>query len=360
MGRSQAKTRMRRSGGWRLAALMCAALSWPARADEVSKARVSDIAGSERLQLFAYGKLLDTGTAARVDVLHMKDAMTAQGFYYDPGSNRVIAHQAWVSPVLSYDGNINGGVLRDSFAFRGLMFDTAPQFRAKAGVVGGLAAGGDLRLAWDNGKYLEARAAGEAVWSPGFQIGRVAGNLGLCSRNHISGWTFVDLCHTVGLLSRELGSSTVQTTDLSVSRVFARGGGYHEVTAQLARQAYDTGAQTALTLGWDAVWDQAATHLSLTYAEPIAGQTALRRRIAAGVQWPWRGRNAGISLWQQWSDGGAFLGSPRADRTTGIEVSSEIRPGLTTQFGYVISRSTIDFFRYDQVSVTIRIDGLRW
>ena len=362
MGFSSAKTRMRnRLGVWAVAvAGLIGSGAVPVAADVAARAAVSDIAGSERLQMFAYGKLLATGMAPRPAVLRMKQAMVVQGFYYDPGAKPLIAHDVWVAPVLRYDGNINGGVLRDSFSFRGFTFDTTPAFRAKAGAVVGLDAGGSVRLGWDNGRYIEAGVRGEAVWSPRYQIGGGSDEAHLCSRNHLTGWTFLDLCHSVSAVARALGSSTSQTTDLALSQLFAAGPGYHELTASLARQGNAMGDQTAVSLAWNAVWDRAATNLSLTYAAPIMGQTALRRRVALGVRWPWRGQNLGLDLWQQAASGGTFLGTARADRATGIDLSYEIARGLTTEVGYMINRSTVDFFRYDQLSVTLRIDNLRW
>lgn len=335
-------------------------LASPALADDLDRAEMAGIAGSERLQLFAFGKLLETGAAPRGAVLAMKQSMVRQGFYYNPGTAPLIGSEAWVAPVLNYDGNINGGTLHDSFVFDGLTFDAAPEYRAKAGLVAGLAAGSQMRLAWDNGRFLEATARGEAVWSPKYQISRSNGELDLCSRNHVTGWTFLDLCQTTSAVSRELGHTTSRMTDLSLSQLFAAGGGYHEVAADVSRTAYDMGDQAAVTLSWHAVWDAAATSLSLTAAAPINGETALRRRIEAGVNWLWQGQSVGVDLWHQQADGGTFLLVSRSDNATGIGVSYEIRPGLTTQIGYMVNRSTVDFFRYDQLSLNLRFSALHW
>ncbi|MEO8242005.1 MAG: hypothetical protein ABI832_06800 [bacterium] len=351
---------MRRSAGCWL--LLCLGLvhPLPSSADVTSRAGIAQISGSERLRLFAFGKMLETGMAPRAAVLQMKQDMVVQGFYYDAGTSRLIDKNGWLAPVLRYDGNINGGALRDSFVFDGQVFDAAPDFRAKAGVVAGLAGGGAVRLAWSNGRYLEARVQGDAVWSPDYRIGRTTAELALCSRNHLTGWTFLDFCHSAAVTSRDLGSTTTQATDLSLSQLFAAGEGYHELTADLSQASYDIGQQPALTLSWDAVWDQASTRLALTVAAPIKGETVLRQRLDVGMNWQWHGRSMGVDLWHQRADGGTFLSSPRADTTTGIGLSFDIRPGVTTQIGYLVNRSTVDLFRYDQLSVNIRFDALRW
>jgi len=340
--------------------LLCLMLGSAAQADALDRARIASIAGSERLRVFAYGKLLETGSAPRAVVVQMKRNMVSQGFYFEPGANRVIATEAWAAPILSYDGNINGGALQDSFTFNGFVFEADPAFRAKSGVVMGLAAGAVARLAWANGRYVEGRLRGEAVWSPEHSIGRSNAELALCSRNHVTGWTFLDLCQTASVVERELGSNTSQKTALAMTQLFQTTAGYHEVTAEIAQAQYDTGHQPSVTLSWGAVWNHAATKLSLTKAAPINGETALNSRIAADVQWLWGGRPVGVGLWHQRATGGAFLGTPRTDKATGISVSYQLRPGLTAQLGYMTNHSSVDFFDYAQASLNVRFDALRW
>lgn len=348
--------------GWRpwAAAIGLTLLAQTAAGDAVRRAELSAVAGSERLRIFAYGKLLETGNAPRSAVVQMKQDMVRQGFYFDPGSPALIATEAWVAPVLSYDGNINGGVLQDSFVFNGFLFQADPEYLAKAGVVGGLQAGGVTRLAWANGRYVEARLRAEAVWSPEHQIGRGNAELALCSRNHVAGWTFADLCHTASVVSRELGRSTAQETALSLSQMVRTGAAYHELTVELTDTRTETASQPGVTLTWGALWDGAATELSLTHAAPVDGEIALENRVAAEMQWLWRGHAMGLGLWYQTAGGGAFLGTPRDDRSGGISLSYQSRPGLTVQVGYMANRSTADFFDYEQVTLNTRFDALRW
>ena len=335
-------------------------LSSSALADESSRARIAQAAGSERLQIFSYGKLLQTGTAPGSVVEAMRQDMIRQGFYFDPGTTPLVAADAWVAPILSYDGNINGGVLQDSFTYGGQVFEAGQEFRAKAGVVMGASAGGLLRLAWENGRYVEASARGEAVWAPQFGIGRSNTELALCSRNHLTGWTFLDLCNTISGVRRELGSSSSNATDLALSQIFDAGGAYHEVTADLSDTRFNAGNQPALTLSWNAIWNGAATKFSVTAGAPFANQMALRRRISTEVSWLLQDRMVSVDLWHQDADGGAFLGASRADVADGVGLSYEFRPRLTAQIGYTVNHSNVDFFRYEQLSLNVRFDALRW
>lgn len=343
-----------------LGALLCLAIGTVAQGDALDRTRIAEIAGSERLRLFAQGKVLETGRAPRSAINQMKQKLFSQGFYYAPGERRVIARDVWVAPLLSYDGNINGGVLQDNFTFNGFVFDADPASRAKAGVVMGLAAGGVARVAWANGRYVEGRLRGEAVWSPEHHIGRSAAEISVCSRNHVTGWTFMDLCHSASVVQRERGSSTAQETALSATQLFQTGAGYHEMTAEFAQTRTETGRQPSVTLAWGTVWNKAATKLSLTKAAPIAGETALDSRITADVQWLWGARAVGVGVWHQRANGGAFLGMARTDEASGLSLSYQLRPGLTAQLGYMANHSNIDFFDYSQTSVSLRLDALRW
>ncbi|WP_299505107.1 hypothetical protein [Cypionkella sp.] len=339
---------------------LCLVIGGAAQGDVLDRARIASIAGSERLRTFAYGKLLETGDAPQDVVTLMRQTLTSQGFYYEFGQSRVIATEAWLEPVLSYDGNINGGVLQDSFSYGGFIFEADPNFRAKGGVVMGLSGGGVARLAWANGRYVEGRLRAEAVWSPEHQIGRSNSEFALCSRNHVQGWSFVDVCQTVSAVKRELGTSESQETALAVTQLFQTEAAYHEVTAELSETHYDIGDQPTITLSWASIWDKAATKFSLGTAAPIEGETALRMRVAADVQWLWEGHATGLGLWYQKADGGAFLGTPHADKAMGISLSYQFRPGLSAQISYMTNQSSVDFFDYAQTSVNVGFEALRW
>jgi hypothetical protein len=227
-------------------------------------------------------------------------------------------------------------------------------------VVVGLSAGGLSRLAWSSGRYVELQLRAESVWSPEYNIGRSTAALSVCSRNHLKAWTFLDLCHTATGSDRALGSSISRETALSATQLFQMGAGYHEMTAEVAKLQDAAGSQAAVTLSWGAIWDRAATKLSLTKAAPKAGETALNSRIAADAQWLVRGHAVGVGLWHQRFTGGAFLGTARSDAATGISLSYQPRPGLTVQLGYMENSSNIDFFDVSQSSLQLRFDALHW
>lgn len=335
-------------------------LSFTAQADMQKRFEIADFSGSERLRMFAYGKRLEMSDAPRSVILQMKQNMFSQGFYYEPGGSPLIAVQNWATPVLSYDGNINGGVRKDNFTFNGLVFEADPNFHAKSGFVIGLDAGAVARIAWANGRYVEGKFLSEVVWSPQHSIGRLSGEITLCSRNHVKEWTFIDLCHVGTSTSRELGASFSQETTFGVTELFPTENSFQELTAELSYTRSFGLKQPSITLAWGTIWDRAETKLTMTKAAPIQGESALKDRITATVNGLWKDKPIGIGLWFQRSDGGTFLGTQRVDEATGIRLSYQPSPGVTAQIGYASNHSSINFFDYSQISVNMRFETLRW
>lgn len=341
------------------AALLAALLAAPAAADEAARVTTSGLAGSERLRLFAFGKALEVGALAPPLVGRMKRDMIRQGFYHEPGQDPLIALDAWAAPVLSYDGNINGGAYNDRFTVDGLIFETTPDYVAKAGVVAGAGAGGHARLAWDTGRHVSATMQAEVVWAPEHDIGRGYAELRLCSENHLTGWTFLDICHTEAVLNRELDRSETALTSISTEHLFDTRAGYHSVTTGIEER--DTGIrQMALELGVESLWDQAATEVSVSIGEPVPGETVQRLTLGAGIRWHRGNRPVGVRVSYQEASGGQFLGMDRTDRRYAASLLYQVNSGLTLGLDVARNDSTVAFFDYDELGLTATFSGFRW
>lgn len=118
--------------------------------------------------------------------------MTSQGYYHTGTTPELVARAVQVAPLLTWDSNINGGVLRDRFIINGLVFEADPAYRAKSGLAVGGTVGSMLRYAWAEGRVVQLQAHAELAWSPRHQIGRGDAVISACSRNHLAGWTFLD------------------------------------------------------------------------------------------------------------------------------------------------------------------------
>lgn len=336
-------------------ALPCA----PAVADVADRARMATLAGSERLRLRAFGQVLAAGRAGPADTARLRTEMVRQGHY--ARGPALVAREAWAAPLLAWDQNINGGVLQDRFWLNGLMFQANPAYVAKAGLVAGALAGGGLRLAWDEGRYLDLRGQAELGWSPRHDLGRADAALALCSRNHVMGWTFVDLCARGQRSWRDLANRSAWQSSVGVAQVVAGADSLHEIgLTHIRTGGPDRRTQDQLALSLESVWNRATTDLSVTLGRAVPGEIALDWRLDASVGWFAAGRGWGLGLWHQRAQGGAFLGQPRRDSGSGITLTTRLRPGLDLRLGYAANRSTAAFADYRQVTLDLRFQGLRW
>lgn len=351
-----------RAAGLLLGLLVLGALPvTEARAEKIDRAYLSLLSGSERLRLRAFGQALSARQLRPREVERMKSDMVRQGYYLDGFDLRPVATDLWVAPVLSWDSNINGGVRQDKFWLNGLLFEADPAYRAKKGMVGGAAAGGVARIAWDNGRLLEFGAQGEAAWSPDYNLWRTDTMLSVCSRNHVAGWSFLDLCSKGMRSTRELGNSSAYEHSISYSQVVSGADSLHELGLTLSRfDSVDQARQNRATVSVESIWNKLVTDISFTKGQDVPDETVLDWRIDLGASWYWAGRAWEVQFWRQNASGSYFLGVPRHDESVGIAVAADIRPGITLRLGYARNESTAGIANYDQVMLDVKFNRLRW
>lgn len=349
-----------RNGLARLAlAALLALPAAPALADVADRARMAALASSERLRLRAFGQVLSASRAGPAETARLRAEMVRQGHYAQGPT--VVAREVWVAPLLAWDQNINGGVLQDRFWLNGLMFQANPAYVAKAGPVTGLMTGGSLRLAWDEGRTLELRGQTELGWSPRHDLARGDALLSVCSRNHVSGWTFLDLCARGQRSWRDLANRSAWQQSVGMAQVVAGADSLHEIgLTHIRTGGPDRSTQDQLALSLQSVWNRATTDISLTLGRKVPGEIALDWRVDASVGWFGAGRGWVLGLWHQRADGCAFLGLPRKDSGSGITLSTRLRQGVDLRLGYATNRSTAAFADYSQITLDLRFQGLRW
>jgi hypothetical protein len=331
-------------------------LSGGAHAQVMERAAMAGLAPGERLRLYALTRALDTRRAPPPITQAARQALQAQGFYHDARRPALLSADARVTPVLAWDANINGGFINDRFDHFGLMFEVDPARMARAGLVAGARLGAETRLAYGPGRYLELQGNGEAVWSPRHEIGRANASLSVCSRNHVTGWNFADLCASTQAGWRALSSSRSSTVSGTLSHLLTAGPAYHQLSLGLARHWQEDGQQNAVTLGWGAVWNHLTTDISLTLTDGIPNETALRRRINAQASWVWKQRPFSLTVWQVDARGGLLLGVERQDRLRGLSLSVRPRRGLTVELTHQQTRSTLALFSEQRTGLGLRFD----
>lgn len=343
-----------------LAFSLAVGIALPAAADPSDLAGVSGLAWSDAIRLRALGAAasenqLDSGLTRA-----LQRELELQGYYSPRHQITPIARQVWLMPLLAWDGNINGGMMKDRFDFNGLIFEADPSYRAKAGVVLGGSLGGMSRLAWDEGRWIDLQAQAEIGYSPKHDVARQDLWLQACSRNHLTGWNFLDLCASGNRSFRELGNDQSHRLEAEFRHVAASSTGLHEVGIKLARVDSRSRDQNRIGFSLESLWDKGATQIAVTLGEEIPDATVLRQRVDFGIKSKVLDRNIGMDLWGQMANGSAFLGRFREDKTWGIGVSADLRPGIDLRLGYSDSRSTAAIADYQQITLDLRFDPLKW
>ncbi|WP_156169338.1 hypothetical protein [Wenxinia marina] len=301
------------------------------------------------MRVFAAGDRLASGAATGAELEALRAAMVRQGFY----GTGVVGAAASVSPYLSYDSNINGGVTQDRFTVSGLVFEAAPESRAVAGVVVGATGGAELRYAWAEGRVIQAGVRGLGAVAPTEQLGYAAVEGRLCSLNHLSGWTFADFCLEGVAQDRELGRSEAWAGTLGLSTLFETPVGAHDLTVEVA--SFDGQPQGTLSL--ETVFPALVADVGLTAGVSVPNETALTARVSGGVRWLWGDAPATARLWYEERDGGLFLGRPRRDRTAGVSLGRSIGQGINVEIRWSRTDSTADLYDDDSVSASVTFGG---
>lgn len=343
-----------------MAALVLGLIPVATAAQDLERLRTATLAGSERLRLRAFGDALEQGVRSPEIAALLRRDMVRQGYYHSGGGPERVARAFQVAPVLAWDGNINGGVLRDRFVQNGFVFEADPASRAKAGLVVGGTVEAMLRYAWSEGRILQLQTGAEVAWSPRHGIGRADAVVSACSRNHLRGWTFLDLCADGYSSWRDLGTGRGHRLSAGVSAIAAAGGGLHELGLTLQRASTTARDQTRAALAVETIWPRLVTGATLMLGAPVAGATVPRQRLDLKVSGHVGQRRWGLELWGQRAAGGGFLGIPRKDRAWGIGVTTDLRPGMALRLGYADSVSTAPIATYSQVTLDVRFDRLRW
>ncbi len=321
-----------------------------------ARGQTAGLSGSDRLRMFAWGKWLETGEAPRTAFEAMRAALIRNGYYFDGHTPTIVWADAYATPHLSYDSNVNGGMTQHSFTSGRLLFEVDPAYRAIPDIVLEVEGGAEARLAWENGHTFEAVAAGGFGWAPATDLTLSHSSVQVCSRNNVTHWIFLDGCYLHARSVRDLGAASSDQTSMRLSTLFQTTAAAHEIGGALAKVRTHDYDQTTYGLSVESVWDQAVTDVSATFGEPVKGQTVLDRRVAVDVRWRLRGHAMGVGLWNATARGGTFLGVDQIDSTTGLLLSWQANSGTTIEAGYSRTTSTAKIYNNDGVTLQLQFE----
>jgi hypothetical protein len=342
-----------------LVALVALILPMTSSADVIDRLRLAEAAAPERLRLRVHAAALSDGTLPAPGVVRMRRDMERQGYYFDGGPPDVVASDVVLAPTLAWDGNINGGVMRDHFVAGGLVFEAAPEVRAVGGAVAGVQGLYRTRVALKNGRLIELRGGVELGYAPTVRLGRADTQLGICLQNHLAGWSFLDICGTKAFYWRDLVEGNAEQISLEATQVLVAGASAHQLGLRALRVSGEADKQDRVAFSVSSVWTRVATQTKLTLGKDVPGTTSLRYRLEGGVSWLMLDRVFSLNLSRQELGGGAFLGVPRRDEVHEMTLAVDLRTGAELSLGLVDSRSTAAIADYRQVTLDLRFDSFR-
>ncbi|WP_102107419.1 hypothetical protein [Oceaniglobus roseus] len=339
-----------------LAALACVALlACPLRAQQTPDDLRSSmqLVVSERLRTFSLARGLSPEPEKIGIAQDLKALLLRQGFYLDRSGPEVLLRRHAVYPLLTWDPNMNGGAENRTLNLGGLIFQVNEDRLARGGLAAGIGYEGQVRLGWSQGRYVELRAQAEASHAPRSELTRTEGRLTLCSRNHVTGWSFADLCLRQTRIDRDITDRFRREAELSVSQLFQTGGTAHEVTLGFGRALGADVSGSFVSVGLDSAGDGMASRLKLTLSEPPQGTSGMDAAFSAEARWNMAGHVAGLGLSVARSAPSPFLGLVRRDLALGLNALYEIRENVLLNVSFSTNRSTVDFFDSSGVQVQI-------
>ena len=307
--------RTSRLGAILLAALLaCASGVALAQTTEPGPRDLRQLVVSERLRTFALARGLATGGLDLGTALNLKQLLRRQGFYIDqPGWQRIATEQA-LYPQLSYVPNLNGGATQARLEFQDLTFYLRDDLLARGGMTVGASYDGLVRYGWDAGRYAEFRGQLGGLHAPGPDLTATRGMLSVCSRNHMSGWRFLDLCVSHSEDHRNLQDTVRDAAEVSFSKLFERGQTRHELNLSLSRRQIEDNYRSLANIGLD--WSGGGLRPACRWKwvrqpEPRATRPSLPLEKSAGgwrtASWGWACRCRDRLKPPSWAKGAATM-----------------------------------------------------
>ena len=306
---------------------------------------------SERLRTFALARGLATGGPDLGTALNLKQLLQRQGFYIDQSGWQPIATEQALYPHLSYVPNLNGGATQERLEFQDLSFYLRDDLLARGGMAAGASYDGLVRYGWDAGRYAEFRGQLGGLHAPGPDLTATRGMISVCSRNHLSGWRFLDLCVSHSEDHRDLQDTDRDAVEFGFGTLFERGRTRHELNLSLSRR------QTGNTIAASprSGWTRSGGGLRPACRWSWVRQTGRRERpaiTAAGeIRWRLADRVVGLGLSLSRSPETTFLGETRRDHGVGLSGLVTVTDNLMLTAAYLRNRSSVGFFDDQQISV---------
>jgi len=279
-----------------------------------------------------------------------------------PGRAEKFSFQPYVTPILDYETDINGGNPNQPLQLGDITFNGDPNLVRKEGIVAGAGAGAYGRYLLGEGRYIDYGFGASYAHSFEHDIGIQRRFANVCSKNHISNWWYIDGCAGSSYVEKELTEDTRNTLSLTTSKLFTLDANSHHQASFGVNRIYDEDyEQNQLTLGFQTIHSNGwHSSINAVFGESIDGEIATREAVSASLALPVRNRRFTISTSYSEADGAKLLGVARADETWSLSMSFNVYKNIDIGLGYTETDSTIDYFDVSTPTVSVSFKPIRF
>lgn len=279
-----------------------------------------------------------------------------------PGRTKQFSFQPYVTPILGYETDINGGNPNKPLQLGRLTFIGDPELVRKEGIVAGAGAGAYGRYLVGEGRYIDYGFGASYAHSVEHDIGIQRRFASVCSKNHVANWWYLDGCAGSSYVEKDLTEDTRNTLSLTTTKLFTLSANSHHQASFGVNRVYEDGyEQNQLALGFQTIHSNGwHSSINAVFGESIDGEIAVREAVSASLALPVRNRRFTVSASYSEADGAKLLGIVRAEETWSFSASYNVYKNIDVGLGYTETDSTIDYFDVSTPTVSLSFKPIRF
>lgn len=254
------------------------------------------------------------------------------GFRGTPG--QLMYRHIALSPVVTYDGNINGGAVGDSLVLAGLRFQIRDDLVSKNGALIGGNVEGAANFNIASATALQLGFGAWTAWSPEHEISKGGTNLSACVAHQATAATRLRGCSRASHLEYDLGKTQRVSFEVGASRAYAAQRSFNEVDLSLRIDrifGVIIEDQNILSFRHTSAHQNG---LAFTIGGSVGDDTigiSMRERIYVSTSAWIAGQPTSFQLSAQNNRGGLFLGESRTENIYTFGLSRRVRQNLTVR-----------------------------
>lgn len=307
--------------------------------------------GSSRLTLFSIIKEKPEGSLGFAQELLRRNGLNAEA----QSGFQLISFSTSVSPVLEWDGNINGGTPGESFFLGNFEFTVDEDGRAVAGVLAGLSGGATAHYSLGLGHTLDFGLRASYRYSPKYDLSKTTSQAHACGSYFLDNWAWLETCGRLQYSENDLSSVTDRIAEIGGIKIFSSGLGSHEARAGLDVQFREDYAKSLLRLNLTTIRSGiGAVGLGLSVGGKIEGRNTLLYSATARLSRPILGQRGSLAFAWSRLGGSEFFGDAREDDLVSLHLTRTISEKFSGTIGFTRRDSSIGL--YDEQSFFIGLN----